>query len=128
MKNYNLKKRLSSSFYFKAFILISLKEIYFFLRNLYGLVFHPFKTVGGILKGPDWSQTILIFGLPGYFWFLSVVLFLPVFFFFRTHYDARILLLLLFYCLTVLLFLLGLYLLYWVARYFLRCKLKPKNS
>jgi len=44
--------------------LISLKESYLFLRNLYGLVIHPFKTVIRIRKKPDWSQTILVLGLP----------------------------------------------------------------
>lgn len=68
MKNYRakFKKILSPNFILRATILISLKECYLFLRNLYGLVVHPFKTIVEIRKKPDWSQTILVFGLPVY--------------------------------------------------------------
>jgi hypothetical protein len=44
--------------------LISSKEIYLFLKNLYGLLTHPFKTIVQIRKKPDRSQTILVLGLP----------------------------------------------------------------
>lgn len=68
MKNYKakLKTTLLSNFLFRAAVLVSLKEFYLFLRNLYGLVVHPFKTIVEIRKKPDWSQTVLIFGLPVY--------------------------------------------------------------
>lgn len=112
---------------FKAFLLISFKESYLFLRNLYGLGVHPFKTTAGILQKPDWSQTILIFGLPGYLWAFEVIFFISVFWFFRNYYEARIILLLLFYFSTFLLFLLGIYLFYWLAQYFFQCKLKQRN-
>lgn len=112
---------------FKAFILISLKESYLFLRNLYGFGVHPFKTTVGILQKPDWSQAILVFGLPAYIWFMGTIFFLPIFFFFRTNYDLRIILVLLFYFSTFLLFLLGIYLLYWFTQYFFRCRLKQRN-
>jgi len=49
---------------FRAALFISLKEIYLLLRNLYGLVVHPFKTIVRIRKKPDWSQTLLVLGMP----------------------------------------------------------------
>ena len=122
-----LKKGVSSSFFLRAFILVSLKESYFFFRNLYGLVFHPFKTSVTILQKPDWSQTLLVFGLPGYLWFGALIVFIPVFWLFRDWYGTRVLLLLLFYSFTLLLFLLGCYLFFWFVRYFYQCKLKQKH-
>lgn len=127
MQKSTIIKNLVSNPFVKGFILISLKETYFFLRNLYGLVFHPFKTVLGILQKPDKSQTLLVFGLPGYLWLLFLFLFIPVFWFFRDYYEVRMILLLLFYSFSFLVFLFGCYLLYWLAQYFYRCKLKPKH-
>jgi len=49
---------------FRAALFISLKEIYLLLRNLYCLVVHPFKTIVRIRRKPDWSQTILVLGMP----------------------------------------------------------------
>ena len=65
----------------KLLLLTLLKEGYLFLRNYYGLLFHPSRTITKIRQKPDWSQTILIFGLPIYFWvgtifFLAVLRFL----------------------------------------------------
>lgn len=62
----------------KGILLILLREVYLFLRNLYGLVVHPFKTIVRIRKKPDWSQTILVLGMPvwgglGLFGILGVV-------------------------------------------------------
>lgn len=121
-----IKKTFLSSFLLRAAFLISFKETYLFFRNWYGLVYHPFKTTARILEKPDKSQTFLIFGLPAYVWFLGVMIFVPVFFVLRNHYDARILLLSLFYTYTFLLFLLGCYLFYWASQYFYKCKLKPR--
>ncbi|MBM3209653.1 hypothetical protein FJZ40_05210 [Candidatus Shapirobacteria bacterium] len=45
-------------------MLTTLKETYLFLRNTYGLLVHPFKTIFAIRQKPDWSQTILVFGWP----------------------------------------------------------------
>ncbi|MDP3955111.1 MAG: hypothetical protein Q8Q15_01980 [bacterium] len=128
MQNYviKIKKILLSSFLVRAAVLISFKETYLFFCNWYGLVYHPFKTTARILEKPDKSQTFLIFGLPAYVWFLGTIFFVPVFFLLRNHYDARILLLSLFYTFTFLLFLLGCYLLYFAIVYLYRCKLKPK--
>ena len=61
-----IKKKILSSFLLKAAVLVFLKEFYLFLRNLYGLLVHPFKTIVEIRRKPDWSQTILVFGLPLY--------------------------------------------------------------
>lgn len=52
----------------KLGILLSIREIYLFARNLYGFYFHPFLTTKRIIEGKDWSQTVLIFGLPIYLW------------------------------------------------------------
>ena len=65
----------------KLLLLTLLKEGYLFLRNYYGLLVHPSRTIIKIRQKPDWSQTILIFGLPGYFWagtifFLAILRFL----------------------------------------------------
>ena len=124
--NYKAKKSLFSNFLLRAAVLISLKETYLFFRNWYGLVFHPFKTTVGILQKPDKSQTFLIFGLPAYVWFLGLSFFVPVFWFFRNVYDARIFLFFLFLGFSVSLFFLACYLLYWASQYLYRCKLKPK--
>lgn len=58
---------------FKISTLLGIREVYLFLRNLYGLICHPFLTVRRIEKEKDLSQGILIFGLPGYFWFGTIV-------------------------------------------------------
>jgi len=62
---------------FKLTVLLAIREVYLFFRNLYGLVCHPFLTVKRIEKEKDLSQGILIFGLPGYFW-LGAIIFLAI--------------------------------------------------
>lgn len=124
MKNYQakLKKTLSPNFLIKAVVLISLKEAYLFLRNLYGLIVHPFKTIVEILKKPDWSQTILIFGLPVYAGIgliggigIGLVLVLL----FRPTNEALInFLFFLFACLMFLVSCYALYLGFWARKYF----------
>lgn len=64
IKIQKIKKKIQQSFLPKAAVLISFKEAYLFLKNLYGLIVHPFKTIVRIRKKPDWSQTILVLGLP----------------------------------------------------------------
>lgn len=123
MKNQSLEKTTKTSASFShSLILIAVKETYLFLVHLYGLVVHPFKTTFRILRKPDWSQTILVFGLPIYLWLIGAFFFLPVFFVFRNHYDARILLLLLFYLFTLFLFFIGLYLFFWLWQFFRKCR------
>jgi len=53
--------------------LLLVREFYFFLANLYGLVCHPFLTFKTIKKEKDRSQEFLIFGLPGYLWLAAVI-------------------------------------------------------
>ena len=47
-------------------LLITVKESYLFSRNLLGLFFHPFKTLRAIQREQDYSQAVLIAGLPFY--------------------------------------------------------------
>ena len=61
----------------KITLLLGIKEVYLFFRNLYGLVCHPFLVVKRIGKNRDFSQGLLIFGLPGYFW-LGAIFFLAI--------------------------------------------------
>ena len=48
--------------------LVGIKEGNLFLGNLYGLYAHPFLTAKRIVINKDFSQEILIFGLPIYLW------------------------------------------------------------
>lgn len=126
-QNYRVKiKKDDSKLGLHALSLIFIKEAYLFVKNLYGLVVHPFKTTGEIVKKPDHSQTILIFGLPFYLWFLGAIVFLPFFWLIRNWYNARILSLLLFYSFTLLLLVIAFYLYYRLYEYYKKCKLKPK--
>lgn len=122
----NSQKNSPKHYWLHSLVLIFLKESYLFLKNLYGLIVHPFKTTGEIVKKPDHSQTILIFGLPVYLWFLGAIVFLPFFWLIRNWYNARILSLLLFYSFTLLLLVVACYLYYCLYQYYKKCKLKPK--
>ncbi len=57
----------------KYSILLTIKESYLFSRNLFGLIFHPFKTLKEIILEKDRSQELLIFGLPFYFFTFGFV-------------------------------------------------------
>lgn len=61
-----LKLRVKKLLKFGA--LLSIKEGYLFLGNLYGLYAHPFLTAKKMVVSKDYSQEILIFGLPIYLW------------------------------------------------------------
>lgn len=63
---------------FRITFLLLVREFYSFLVNLYGLVCHPFLTLNHLKKERDFSQGILVLGLPGYFW-LGTIVFLAVF-------------------------------------------------
>ncbi len=65
-----LQKSLKKIFKISAFL--GIREGYLLTRNLYGIAEHPFLTMGRIYKQKDLSQGILIFGLPGYFWLLTI--------------------------------------------------------
>jgi len=47
-------------------VLLAIKESYLFLKNVFGLGVHPFKTLRGVQREKDRSQQALILGLPGY--------------------------------------------------------------
>lgn len=54
---------------FKMGVLMGVKESYLLVRNLYGFCEHPWLTTKRLVDKRDWSQGILIFGLPAGFWF-----------------------------------------------------------
>lgn len=72
----NLQLKITKSFrkIFRLSFLLSAREFYFFLANLYGLVCHPLLTIRKIQRDRDLSQGLLIFGLPVYFWLGTIVL------------------------------------------------------
>ena len=47
-------------------LLLTLKEGYLFVRNSFGLVWHPFKTLAVMSREKDRSQQLLILGWPIY--------------------------------------------------------------
>jgi len=117
----NIKKKIFRKFLLKAVVLISFKEFYLFLRNLYGLVVHPFKTIVEIRKRPDWSQTILIFGLPvygGIGGLMGLVVGLVILLFFQPTNEFLVNFFFLLFAVCCLLFAVcSLYLAFWVGKY-----------
>lgn len=99
-------------------VLLGLKEAYFFLRNLQGLFFHPYKTLRVMEREKNKLQVGLIFGLPFYF-FVTGFLFIH---FLRSLIQAPdhwgILAKLLFLCLTGFSLVAFLYLFYWLWVFF----------
>ena len=74
----------------RRYILLTfLKEGYLFFSNLYGLIVHPGLTVNKLKRQKDYSQEILIFGLPIYLWFgwIFILLVSRVFFFQRLQFG-----------------------------------------
>jgi len=72
------------------FLLLSfLKEGYLFFSNLYGFLVHPVQTINKLVKQKDYSQGILIFGLPIYLWFgwIIILLISRIFFFQRFQFG-----------------------------------------
>lgn len=57
----------------KIVLLLGVREIYLFFRNLYGLACHPFLTIRRIRREKDYFQGLLVFGLPVYFWLAAIV-------------------------------------------------------
>lgn len=53
-------------------MLLGVRESYLFTRNLYGILVHPFLTIGRMVREKDRSQEMLIFGLPVYLWIFWV--------------------------------------------------------
>jgi hypothetical protein len=62
----------------KYTILVSVKEAYLLSRNLFGLWAHPFRTVRVIADEKDYSQALLLFGLPfyGFIFGVGLIIFL----------------------------------------------------
>ena len=52
----------------KIIFLLGLREIYCWLKNIYGMMEHPSLTVSRIKKREDLSQEILVLGLPWFLW------------------------------------------------------------
>jgi len=102
--------------FFRLSVLVSIKESYLTMRNIYGLCFHPFLTTKRIMKERDYSQGILIFGLPIYLWIgWLLVLLVSRFFIFqelRFGFWAQTSFLLI----TALVFLFLLFLGYWIYK------------
>jgi hypothetical protein len=67
----------------KISTLLGIREGYLLTRNLYGIVEHPNLTLSRIFKQRDFSQGILIFGLPIGLWlgWVLVLLFSRIFIF-----------------------------------------------
>lgn len=75
---------------FQKYILLTfLKEGYLFFSNLYGLIVHPGLTVNKIKRQKDYSQGILIFGLPIYLWlgWVFILIVSRIFFFQRLQFG-----------------------------------------
>jgi hypothetical protein len=116
-----------SSLTWHSLFLVLIKETYLFVKNLYGLLTHPFKTIVTLRQKHDKSQTLLIFGLPFYLFLGGAIIFLPFFWLIRNWYNARILSLLVFYIFSFVLFITACYLFYCLVQYFLKCKSKLKS-
>ena len=73
----------------KLILLTSVKEIYLFFANIYGLIVHPQQTVNKIKRQKDYSQGILVFGLPVYLWlgWIVFLLFSRLFIFQAFHFG-----------------------------------------
>ncbi|MFZ5366553.1 MAG: hypothetical protein ACOZBZ_04740 [Patescibacteria group bacterium] len=109
----------------KFLVLAAIKESYLFLRNLYGLRYHPFKTIRQIRRENDWSQTILVLGLPIYLWFGGLLFSLGATFFFWKIWqweEGQLLVFGLFILFSLGASLLSFYILFWFGQYFLRCQ------
>jgi hypothetical protein len=87
METRNLKRKTKKVI--KLGILVGVKESYLFLRNVYGLYAHPFLTTKRIVDEKDFSQAILLFGLPAYLWlgWIAVLLASRIFFFQRFYFG-----------------------------------------
>lgn len=73
----------------RLLVLLGIREGYLFVRNVYGVVEHPFLTFKRIYDDKDYSQGILLFGLPIGLWFfwIFVLLVSRIFIFGRLHFG-----------------------------------------
>lgn len=63
-----LKVQKSSKKIAKLLLLLGIREGYLLTRNLYGMVEHPIMTFNRIYRKKDYSQAVLIFGIPAGLW------------------------------------------------------------
>jgi hypothetical protein len=96
---------------------LGFKEAYFFSKNVLGMAIHPHLTTAKILKKPDFSQVFLVFGLPFNLGALFLLLSVLVWFFLKPTGVYFRLGLGLFLLISLILFLLAVYYLYWAIRY-----------
>lgn len=103
-------------------VLIGLRESYLLARNVCGLYFHPFLTTKKIMKEKDYSQGVLLFGLPAYLWlgWVCILLISRIFFFQRLQFGfwAKTSFLLISLAVAMLFLFLG----YWVLEVFKNSK------
>jgi len=83
MAEKSLKKSLEKIL--KLGTLITTKEFYLFIRNLIGLIYHPFLTLRIIKRKHDLSQTLLI----GFFVSL-ISLFCPIAIFYLLYWSLQV--------------------------------------
>jgi hypothetical protein len=118
------KKKINQEYNFfkKLVILLGFKEAYFFFKNVLGMVIHPHLTTAKILREPDLSQTFLVFGLPFNLGLLFLIFSVLVWFFLKPsglYFKVG-------FCFFVLvslsLFALAVYYLYWAVKYMRKSK------
>lgn len=87
-----LKVKSSGRKIIKLLMLLGIREGYLLVRNLYGIIEHPFLTVKRIYNDKDYSQGILLFGLPIGLWFgwIFVLLVSRVFILSRSEKQASL--------------------------------------
>jgi hypothetical protein len=100
----------------KYSLLLSVKESYLFIKNLLGLIYHPFKTLRQILREQDLSQAALIFGLPVYTFVAGVIFIFIARFLIQAPPEWGILLKLSLFLIFLTSFLIFIYLLYWLLK------------
>jgi hypothetical protein len=100
----------------KYSLLLSVKESYLFIKNLLGLIYHPFKTLRQILREQDLSQAALIFGLPVYTFVAGVIFIFIARFLIQAPPEWGILLKLSLFLIFLTSFLIFVYLLYWLLK------------
>lgn len=76
-----LKVQKSSKKIAKLLLLLGIREGYLLTRNLYGMVEHPIMTFNRIYRKKDYSQAVLIFGIPIGLWLSWILVLLASRFF-----------------------------------------------
>lgn len=100
------------------FLLVGFRQVYFFLKNLLGMIIHPRLTTAKILKNRDYSQAFLVFGLPIGLWLVLLGVSFVGWYFLRPSNWFFYLGLGFFLTFSLFLLVLVLYDFYWVGKYF----------